>query len=83
MLRGMITALLLLAAITAMAQDYPAKPVVIVVPAAAGGPTDTLTRVLAAAVPPSKATPESLGQMLKSEIEKWTPIIRKSGVYAD
>ena len=34
----------------AIAQDYPAKPVVIVVPAAAGGPTDTLTRVLAAAM---------------------------------
>jgi|SRR5262245_1695876 len=31
----------------AFAQDYPAKPVVIIVPAAAGGPTDTLTRVLA------------------------------------
>jgi len=34
-------------------------------------------------VPPAKATPESLGAMLKSEVEKWTPIIRKSGVYAD
>jgi len=34
-------------------------------------------------VPPSKATPESLGALLRSEIEKWTPIIRKSGVYAD
>jgi tripartite-type tricarboxylate transporter receptor subunit TctC len=34
----------------ALAQDYPAKPIVIVVPAAAGGPTDTLTRVLAAAM---------------------------------
>jgi tripartite-type tricarboxylate transporter receptor subunit TctC len=32
------------------AQDYPAKPVVIIVPAAAGGPTDTLTRVLAASM---------------------------------
>ena len=31
----------------AYAQDYPTKPVNIIVPAAAGGPTDTLTRVLA------------------------------------
>ena len=41
---------LLLAATAASAQDYPSKPVVIVVPAAAGGPTDTLTRVLAASM---------------------------------
>jgi tripartite-type tricarboxylate transporter receptor subunit TctC len=34
-------------------------------------------------VPPAKATPASLGALLKSEIEKWSPIIRKSGVYAD
>ncbi len=49
----------LLAAIgtAAVAQDYPAKPVVIVVPAAAGGPTDTLTRVLA----------QSMGNAIKSQ----------------
>ena len=34
-------------------------------------------------VPLSKATPESLRTLLKSEIDKWTPIIRKTGVYAD
>jgi tripartite-type tricarboxylate transporter receptor subunit TctC len=47
-----IAALLMAAAVAlpAAAQDYPAKPIVIVVPAAAGGPTDTLTRVLAAAM---------------------------------
>jgi tripartite-type tricarboxylate transporter receptor subunit TctC len=34
-------------------------------------------------VPPAKATPESLGELLKSEVEKWSPIIRRSGVHAD
>jgi putative tricarboxylic transport membrane protein len=46
------------AASSALAQDYPAKPVVIIVPAAAGGPTDTLTRVLAA----------SMGEALKQQV---------------
>src|SRR5205085_762560 len=51
-------ALLLVAMGTAVgAQDYPSKPIVIVVPAAAGGPTDTLTRVLA----------QSMGNAIKSQ----------------
>ena len=34
-------------------------------------------------VPKDKATPDSLRTQLKSEIDRWTPIIRKAGVYAD
>jgi tripartite-type tricarboxylate transporter receptor subunit TctC len=30
-----------------------------------------------------KATSEGLRAHLKSEIERWTPIIRKAGVYAE
>jgi tripartite-type tricarboxylate transporter receptor subunit TctC len=45
-----IAGILILAAQAVHAQDYPTKPIVIIVPAAAGGPTDTLTRVLAAAM---------------------------------
>ncbi|MFO1323373.1 MAG: tripartite tricarboxylate transporter substrate binding protein BugD [Burkholderiales bacterium] len=30
-----------------------------------------------------KATPEALGKQLKSQIELWSPIIKKAGVYAD
>jgi tripartite-type tricarboxylate transporter receptor subunit TctC len=34
-------------------------------------------------VPVSKANPESLRTQLKSEIDKWGPVIKKAGVYAD
>jgi tripartite-type tricarboxylate transporter receptor subunit TctC len=32
---------------------------------------------------PDKATPAALQAHLKSEIDKWGPIIKKAGVYAD
>jgi tripartite-type tricarboxylate transporter receptor subunit TctC len=34
-------------------------------------------------VPVSKANPESLRTMLKSEIDRWGPVIKKAGQYAD
>lgn len=34
-------------------------------------------------VPVAKANPESLRTLLKSEIDKWGPIIRKAGIYAE
>src|SRR6185369_2687589 len=37
----------------------------------------------ATAYPPEKATPAALASHLKSEIDKWGPIIKKAGVYAD
>src|SRR6185295_4376397 len=55
---SVIAVFLLLATTAGLAQDYPVKPVVIIVPAAAGGPTDTLTRVLAA----------SMGEALKQQM---------------
>ena len=33
--------------------------------------------------PPEKATPAALQAQLKAEIEKWGPLIKKAGVYAD
>jgi tripartite-type tricarboxylate transporter receptor subunit TctC len=37
----------------------------------------------ATAYPQDKATPAALGAHVKSEINKWGPIIKKAGVYAD
>ena len=34
-------------------------------------------------MPPERATPEALRTHLKAEIEKWGPLIKKAGVYAD
>ena len=44
---GLLTAMALAIATTAAAQDYPSRPVRIVVPYAAGGPSDTGTRLAA------------------------------------
>ena len=34
-------------------------------------------------MPPEKGTPAALQAMVKSEIDKWSPLIKKAGVYAD
>jgi tripartite-type tricarboxylate transporter receptor subunit TctC len=43
----------------------------------------SLAKLGAEPVAPSRANPESLRALLKSEIEKWGPIIKRAGQYAD
>lgn len=44
---------------------------------------DSLVKLGAEAVTPDRATPESLAKHLKAEIEKWAPVIKAAGTYAD
>jgi tripartite-type tricarboxylate transporter receptor subunit TctC len=44
---------------------------------------EALAKLGAEPVPPGKVTAESLRSLLKSETEKWGPIIKKAGAYAD
>jgi tripartite-type tricarboxylate transporter receptor subunit TctC len=43
----------------------------------------TLAQLGTEPVPQNQATPAYLESFLKAEIDKWTPIIKKAGVYAD
>ena len=52
MRRATLAAALLLWAAAASAQDYPNRPIRIIVPTPAGGPVDVMARVLANALPP-------------------------------
>lgn len=45
-----------------------------------GGLRERLAQLGALPVPPERATPAALAAHLRSEIEKWTPIIKASGV---
>ena len=44
---------------------------------------DALAKLGSTPAPLDKATPESLHTHLKAEIDRWGPIIKKAGVYAD
>jgi len=44
---------------------------------------DSMAKLGATPVSVDKATPEALRTHLKAEIDRWTPIIRKAGIYAD
>ena len=47
------------------------------------GFTDALAKLGSTPVPLDKATPEALQKHLKAEIDKWAPVIKKAGIYAD
>src|SRR5437879_504450 len=57
----LIVAALMSSIASASAQEYPARPITIVVPAAAGGPTDAISRITA------QAMAKLLGQQITIE----------------
>ena len=65
----------LLAAIStfAAAQAYPSRPITVVVPFAAGGPTDTIARILG----------DRMARSHKAEIDKWGSLIKTAGIKSE
>ena len=53
-----LAALLAVGATQALAQNYPSRPITLLVPAAAGGPTDAVSRMVA----------ESMGRTLNAQV---------------
>jgi tripartite-type tricarboxylate transporter receptor subunit TctC len=66
-------------ATSARAQDWPTRPVTMMVPFAAGGPVDVLGRILAQHLSAAIGKP----MIIDNEIEKWTVPIKASGVKED
>jgi hypothetical protein len=69
---------------SAGAQVYPARPITILVPSAAGGPNDGIVRPMAermqALLGQPVPIPQALGVFQKAEIAKWWPIIKAAGI---
>ena len=47
------------------------------------GVAQKFTELGAVTLPASQQNPQALEKFLKSEIDKWAPIIKKAGAYAD
>ena len=71
-------ALFIVSTTTAVAETYPSRPITIVVPFPAGGPTDALGRVLADRMKNALNAAQQ-----KAEIEKWWPIIKAANIRAE
>jgi len=63
-MRAAILAAVLLWTTAAFAEDYPNRPIRIIVPTPAGGPVDVMARVLA------NALPSVLGQLLRTSLRR-------------
>ena len=81
---------LALACTAAHAQNFPTRPITLVVPFAAGGPTDVVARMMA--IPMGKSLGQSVvvenvngagGTVGATKVARSAPNIRKAGVTAD
>lgn len=77
-------AALLAAVVPAAAQEWPTRPISMIVPYAAGGDSPAVSeryiRLGNTVAAPPQRSPAYLGGFIRSEIDKWAGPIRASGV---
>jgi len=82
-LTAALTLVMLASAATSCAQTYPAKPIRYVIPFAPGGGQDLVGRALAATSAKRSPSIPELAAQIKSELQLYSPIIKKSRMKAD
>jgi tripartite-type tricarboxylate transporter receptor subunit TctC len=71
------------AAGTASAQQYPSKPIRLIILFPPAGATDVLGRALGQKLIPESSTPEQLSTLVKDDLARWAKVARQAGVRLD
>ena len=74
---------MLLTAAQAVAQNYPSRPIRLIVAWPPPGAVDIRERLLPLAYELHTSTPQALSSPLKAETEKWAKVVKASGAKLD